>query len=275
MSCAACARGGKNNRMAEIVEGIDTHRYNGLMNYRTAWQAGVRFVLSRCGGGYINTGRPFTDNQWENNANNALPVIPCFGAWWYLTGMADMITAQANWCADLLIPRKLELTLGFWLDCEEWQAGITAAQNRDMVLRFIDIFEARAQLPVRGIYTRQSIWDPFVASHARWGTFDLWGARYNSALAGPWADGRYKFRDWQEWRFWQDSADGNGLGQFYGAPPPPEADYDMDHDRWYSSLESLYAYAKLQPPVSWAASVDAWARRQQADPYTGPGPEVI
>ncbi len=258
--------------MVETVEGIDNHRYNGLMNYRITRQAGAAFVLSRCGGGYIDTGQPFTDNQWLNNVANAPPVIPCFGAWWYLTGMASTIVAQAKHCADLLIPHKVKLTLGFWLDCEEWEPGNTAAQNRDMTLEFIDTFQARAQIPVRGIYTRQSIWDPFVAVHARWKTFDLWGARYNTTLSGPWSDGRYKFRDWNEWRFFQDSADGNGLGQFYGAPPPPAADYDMDHDRWYSGLESLYVYAGLQPPASWAVSIDAWARTLG---YQGPGPEGI
>jgi hypothetical protein len=48
----------------------------------------------------------------------------------------------------------------------------------------------------------------------------------------PLSDGRYPFRDWHTWRFWQYSADGNGLGQTY-VTPLPGADYDMDLDRWY------------------------------------------
>ena len=244
-----------------MIIGIDTHRYNGLMDYRKSYQASARFVLARNGGGYINTGAPFTDNQWINNCNNAPPVIPCFGAWWYMTGLQSTIIAQANHCADLIIPQKEKLTLGFWLDCEEWKPGYSAAQNRDMTLLFIDTFEVRADFPVRGIYTRQSVWDSFVASNSRWVGLDLWAARYNTTLTGPWSDGRFIFRDWQVWRFWQDSADGNGLGQEFGAPAPPDADYDMDMDRWYSSLEALYVYAGIaEPPLTYEQKVDRlWA----------------
>jgi GH25 family lysozyme M1 (1,4-beta-N-acetylmuramidase) len=243
--------------MSDWIVGIDTHRYNGLMNYRTSYQAGARFVSARCGGGYTNTGQPFTDNQWNSNSVNAPPVFPWFGAWWYMAGYAATIVAQANWCADLLLLHKPKLKLGFWLDCEHWPLGMAQSANRDMVLRFIDTFETRAQMPVRGIYTGQAFWDAYVAPHSRWATLDLWPARYNSTLTGPWSDGRYKFRDWCEWRFWQFSADGNGLGQEFGAPPPPDADYDIDLDRWYSSLDSLYVYAGLQAaPLTYEQKVD-------------------
>jgi len=244
-----------------MIIGIDTHKYNGLMDYRKSYQAEARFVLSKCGGGYTNTGLPYTDNQWINNVTNAPPIIPCFGSWWYLTGISSSIVSQANYCADLIIPHKSKLTLGFWLDCEEWLAGYTSYNNRDMVLRFIDTFEAKAQFPVKGIYNRQSFWDSFVAPHSKWQTLDLWSARYNPSLTGPWGDGRYIYRDWQTWKFWQDSADGNGLGIEFGAPPPPEADYDIDHDRWYSSLDSLYIYAGLiSPPLTYEQKVDKlWA----------------
>lgn len=243
--------------MTDFVEGLDTHTYNGLMNYRTAYGAGARFVLSRCGGGYQDTGQPFIDRQWANNVTNAPPIIQPFGAWWYLAGFPSTVVSQAQTCADLLIPYKEVLKLDFWLDCEHWPLGYAQAQNRDTVLRFIDTFENRACIDVRGIYTRQSVWDAFVAPHTRWATLDLWAARFNSALTGPWSDGRFKFRDWQTWKFWQDSADGNGLGQKFGAPPPPEADPDIDHDRWYGSYDDLLVYAGLQnAPLTYEQKVD-------------------
>ena len=234
--------------MTDWVIGIDTHRYSGLMNYQTAYTAGARFVLARCGGGYTDTGLPFTDSQWSNNVVNAPPIIPCFGAWWYMTGVYSSIRAQATHCAGLLIPYKDKLPLGFWLDCERWLPGKTAAENRDMVLLFINTFESLAGLPVRGIYTRQSVWDAYVAPHARLSALDLWAARYNPTLSSPWGDGRFKFRDWNIYKFWQFTADGNGLGQTYGAPPPPAADADMDMDRWFSDLKSLYLYGNLILP---------------------------
>lgn len=230
------------------TEGIDVHRYSGLMDYYKSYLASARFVLSRCGGAYQNTHQPFEDNQWQDNAVNAPIVFPCFGAWWYFVGDRLTATQQADFCAELVIPHKAKLTLGFWLDCEYWLAGKTSAYSCNAILQFIDRFEERAGIPVRGIYTRQSIWDPFVAAHARWATLDLWAARYNSTLYGPWADNRFCFRDWLEWRFWQFDADGNGQGQNYGAPPPPAADPDIDLDRWCGTLDGLYKYAGLQPP---------------------------
>lgn len=239
------------------VAGIDTHKYSGLMNYQTARQNGVDFVLAKNGGGYTDTGGPYTDNQWLNNITNAPPVIAPFGAWWYLSGFASTVVAQANWCADLIIPQKQKINLGFWLDCEHWPMGMAPSANRDLVLRFIDVFEERATIPVRGIYTRQSIWDSYVAPHARWGTLDLWPARYSSSLTSPWSDNYYRFRDWQTWRFWQYSADGNYQGQHYGSPPPPAADYDMDLDRWALTLDDLYDYADLgDAPLSYTQKVD-------------------
>ncbi len=246
--------------MSDWVIGLDTHRYNGPVNYRIARQAGAQFVLSRCGGGYQNTGQPFVDDQWGYNASSAPPIIPCFGAWWYLSGHSGTIYAQASKAAELVIPYKEKLTLGFWLDCEWWLAGVSASENRDMTLRFIDTFEARANMPVRGIYTRQTIWDPYVAPHERWSRLDLWAGRYNSMITGPWADGRYHFRDWPTWKFWQYSADGNGQASRYGVTVPP-ADPDIDLDRWVGSLDSLRIYAGLQEaPLTYEDKVDIlWA----------------
>lgn len=241
--------------MTDIVQGIDTHTYNHLMNYRTTYSAGGRFVLSRCGGGYKDTGQPFTDGQWLNNVTNAPPIIQPFGAWWYLSGIAATVVAQARYCADLIIPHKSVLKLGFWLDCEWWLAGNSTGTNRDIVLSFINEFETKAQFPVRGIYTRQTVWDPYVAPYSKWALLDLWAARFNSTLIGPWSDGRFVFRDWQTWKFWQDSADGNGLGATFGAPP--DADPDIDHDRWFSSLDELYIYAGLKDrPLTYEEKVD-------------------
>ena len=39
--------------------------------------------------------------------------------------------------------------------------------------------------------------------------------------------------------------------------PQAEADYDMDHDRWYSSLDKLYEYAGLQEvPLTYEEKLD-------------------
>lgn len=233
-----------------FIEGIDTHRYNGEVDYEIARNAGAKFVLSRCGGAYLNTYQPFADIQWLYNVNNVSFWIPCFGVWWYFVGSKETAVTQAQFCADLIKPYLKNLTMGFWLDCEKWLVGKTAKYNRDAVLLFVDEFQDCSGIPVRGIYTRQSIWDWYVAETERWYDFHLWASRFNCNLTSPWSDGRYKFRDWGTWKIWQDSADGNCLGSKFGAPPPPAADADMDHDLWYGTIEQLYEYCGLLAPLS-------------------------
>ena len=59
------------------------------------------------------------------------------------------------------------------------------------------------------IYSSAQWFDQFIAP-GKWNVFDLWIARYPMLdtkwlpyIAGPWADGSYKPRDWSTWRLWQ------------------------------------------------------------------------
>jgi len=71
-------------------------------------------------------------------------------------------------------------------------------------------------------YTRESWWDWYVNPWTGWSKYKLWAARYdyysNPSLTSPWSDGRYKFRDYDNWLLWQAYADKppNNQGSRYG-----------------------------------------------------------
>jgi hypothetical protein len=61
----------------------------------------------------------------------------------------------------------------------------------------------------------------------------LWCARYKPSLTSPWSDGRFKCYPWandfnEGWEYWQYLADGNGLGDEYGAESD---DIDLNYKR--------------------------------------------
>jgi hypothetical protein len=94
-----------------------------------------------------------------------------------------------------------------------------------------------------------------------WKNLDLWAARWvedyeNTALTSPWSDSKYKFRDWNSWKFWQISADNNGLGKMFGSI---DGDADMDLNWFNGTLTELYKYANIsyEPEV---VSLEEWAR---------------
>ncbi len=66
------------------------------------------------------------------------------------------------------------------------------------------------------IYTSMGWFDYHVAPK-HWDAFDLWAARYPElvdglpTISGPWADGKYKFRDWNACRLWQYGTPAIGL----------------------------------------------------------------
>jgi len=76
----------------------------------------------------------------------------------------------------------------------------------------------------------------------------LWAARYNELLDGPWSDGKFKFRDWDYWHFWQYSK-------------TAKFDFDeslsSDADYFNGTLEDLLVYC------------------EQPDTEPEPDPEII
>lgn len=104
-------------------------------------------------------------------------------------------------------------------------------------------------------YTRQSWWDYYVWPWSGWKQYSLFAARYdnyqNPYLTSPWSDGKYKFRDYDDWLLWQAYADHppNNQGSRYGVDSK-----SVDMDVYNGSKEDLLAYLNMgeipEPPLT-------------------------
>ena len=92
-------------------------------------------------------------------------------------------------------------------------------------------------------YTRQSWWDWYVNPWNGWSKYKLFAARYddifNPYLTSPWSDGRYKFRDYDNYFMWQAYADhpSNKQGERYGVDST-----NVDMDIFNGTEEELKVY---------------------------------
>lgn len=206
-----------------MVEGIDVSKWQGVMSWATAAQR-AKFAFVRAGSINAITGEPYADYQFVNNqaAANYIPV----GWYWYWRPAQDPIV-QAKYFSDLI--RTIPWQLPPVIDVEVSE-GVDATVIADRLYTTIKRIEVELEVkPI--IYTRTSFWNIALPTRNWYQEYNLWIARYRSNLLdkpdllGPWADGKFKIRDWEAWRFWQWQADGNGKGSMYGAD---SADIDLN-----------------------------------------------
>jgi lysozyme len=195
-----------------MLKGIDVSKWQGEMSWARARSAGARFAFIRAGA--ISTlGELYTDYEFSRNAEIAPDYLPV-GYYFYFRPQFDAV-AQANYFATLI--RGKRQVLPPVLDLEH---------SGDPKMHPAAITEA-AQTFIYQIYNRLDRW-PILYSRAEWlntntitiktwKVIDLWVARYKQSLTHPWGDGYCIPRDFEDWKFWQWSAGGNGKGPYYGA----------------------------------------------------------
>ena len=221
--------------IAYEVNGVDVSKWNGLMNWLIAASRGLTFAYFR--GGF---GERTKDGQVDNNRANIAPALD-WGLYWFL------YIGETSW---------RESAKGFFevwkegggrlypcLDCEYTILGLveTAAWIYSCYNLFEDLAGEESSL-----YTAPGWWNSKVGNTS-------W-ARTKKLIVAHWTTAPTPIipLDWSKydvtWWGWQHSADGNGLGVYYGAPPPPEADRDMDLDRYNGTLAAYRKEFPLPPP---------------------------
>jgi GH25 family lysozyme M1 (1,4-beta-N-acetylmuramidase) len=207
-------------KMANYPIGIDVSRWQGLMDWQKAAQAGATFAFIRAGS--HDASGPYEDYQFRNNVgpNGAPAHIPEIGFYWYFRP-AYRALAQADFLADLLNSEFFTRPYNFSLWCDIEQAD---GQSSDDVAQSVLDFCVRLEVITGikpGIYTRATFFNPYVAASPEWASYKLWIARYITGLDHPWGDADrvpyVKPRDWDTWHYWQWSADGNFRGAEFGA----------------------------------------------------------
>lgn len=216
------------------VLGIDTSRHQGKMNYEKAYQAGARFVIHRA-----TVGDYYTDDKFDENYKRAVDAGFMVQGAYMVIAPADSAGRKIssgphlNRFFDAVGDKKIN---SYVID-SELSRGQTKTYITALTSAIVNAMISMDKKPAA--YTRQSWWDYNILSLPLWGKLDLFAARYISpTLSGPWGDGRYRFRDWQTWKFWQFSADGNGRGAEFGAESK-----DIDLDYYNGDIESLFGWA--------------------------------
>lgn len=256
------------------VLGFDVSHWNGDIDFDVAYSAGIRFTLIRAGSINNITGVPYVDYRWEQNLQR---VKACskpmpFGTYWYFRPNKDPIV-QGRYYGHLV--NSCGSHLGHIANVEVNQ-NISPNQFADNLCIFRDYFERETDIEsIEIAYTRQSFWDANIAGIPLWHTLLLWAARWvtmedHTNLVSPWYDGKFKFRDWNDWMFWQFTGENNGLASRFGST---NGDPDMDLDYFNGNLEQLYAFAGLEPEpehalttLEYLNSIDVFLRDQG---YTG------
>ena len=158
-------------------------------------------------------------------------------------GYGRRITAEQQMSRFLEVVGERHPDIPWILDCE-LDRGQSKAYITDLLLECVDILKAHSpRMPI--IYSRASWWDVYVNPSVVWPQCDLWAARYASGLTGPWSDGKYKFRDWTTWKFWQWSTSG----------VVPGIDGYVDLNVFNGTVNDLGDYAGSAPPLSLSEKV--------------------
>ena len=196
--------------MSEYTLGIDVSKWQGEMDWGKADSAGAKFAFIRAGSITATGGVPYTDYQFETNARIAHDYMPV-GFYWYFRPQWDA-AAQAEYFCNLIKDKRWLLPPVLDLE-SSWGMGP------------VEITEA-AKIFITEVYVRLGFWcllysralwlNDYTVSDAIWDFVELWVARY-ADLDGPWSDGYCIPRDFDDWRFWQFSAGGNGRGPEFGA----------------------------------------------------------
>lgn len=194
--------------------GIDVSKWQGEMNWQKAAEAGARFAIIRAGSISV-TGTLYEDYQFIRNSGLAPEHIPYISYYWYFRPQFGP-NKQADYFCELVDGSFKNLRLV--LDSEN-NGGLTAKLTAEANQLFCErIFNNTGIWPK--LYTRATFFNPFVEERPLWSTLDLWIARYTSKPK-PWGNpGDYASvtpRDWDDWVFWQWSADANGRGTEFGA----------------------------------------------------------
>ena len=221
------------------AHGTDVSRYQHPENYALGKSRGLSFAVHRG-----TVGNYYTDAA-------LLPAFNGYKAQGLLSSVY-LVTAPRNYDGGQRISAQAHLErffnavatitpdMSFVVDAE-----LARGETKDYITQLIKdvvigIYAATNKYPI--IYTRQTWWDTYVNPDPIWVLCDLWAARYNSVLTGPWSDGYCKFRDWNEWKFWQYTSHADGI--YYGFN---SLNGDLD---WFNGTEdNLYDYAHIARPV--------------------------
>lgn len=221
------------------VFGIDVSKWNGDMNFAITESRGVKFVYVRAGFGNSARDERLNANRIKLDAQPGLE----WGLYWFCyIGSTNATTAAASfyniWKEN---PGKLPPVADLETTTLD-PVGTTA-----WVWQFQQTFENLSGVQL-AYYTSPGWSNSHLVINSAWPLWNrkLWVAHWTTGIT-PILPNLWSSKG-KQCTFWQYSAGGNGLGVFYGAPPPPAATKDMDLDKYNGSLSNFNDEFGLAPP---------------------------
>lgn len=237
---------------------LDLSKWNWPMDFSITKSRGIKAVWIKQGQG------AWPDSQFDNLVQGALDAGLEVGFYHFIDPTQTTITAKyaAQLAAEMT---KGVGRLSMWMDCE--RRGDLSPYK--MLNYLIEWYETYAGITNRMIevYTRFSWFNPYVYRSNFWveNNVGLVGARYHLGLKSPWSDNRYVPLDWNfpllDFDKWQYSADGNGMGEYFGSTGAISMDLNLFKGMW-SDFEIRYNL--VAPPVDCCEEL-----RQQVQVLTG------
>jgi lysozyme len=222
-----------------MILGVDVSSWQGRMDWQVCAAAGAKFAYIRAGSCSYPSGVCFSDARLAENAGEA-PKWLKVGYYWYLRPEYDP-QHQAEYFWQLVKDQPGDLPPVVDVECRGRLTPVEAAASLRTFLERIKLLSGKRAL----IYTRALWWNENIAADPSWQEHDLWIARYCPSLNHPWGDGDCQPRDWNEWRFWQFSANGNRRGAEFGAQSS-----SIDLDYFNGEAEDLAAYCTGIKPAN-------------------------
>jgi GH25 family lysozyme M1 (1,4-beta-N-acetylmuramidase) len=219
------------------VEGVDCSKWQGTWNVQQTIDQGARY-------GFIKaTQNTFTDPKFDEYAASCAVAEFPIGCYHFADPAGRPAVEQARYFADVV---KGVGELSVVLDAE-WTGGLSATALNQWFYDFLMELGVHLGDRLKEIYTRASWWNLNVAPASWASDYGLWAARWADWLEGPWSDGKYVPRDWDDWTNWQYSSDGNGLGSLYGVDSN-SIDLNYFHGDWPVFVEH-YNLSDTPPPT--------------------------
>jgi len=228
------------------VNGVDVSNWQPFedVHYQGISEAGYKFAVMRCTvGDYYSD--PRLPAHWDGFGDYGLLRTP-----YLVVAPADSSGRQINVSQHMtrFISHFGNRTadLPWVLDCE-LDRGQPKQYITDLIGGIVETINTQlGRYPI--IYTRQTWWDTYVDPDPLWPQCPLWAARYtDNDIGGPWGDGYYRFRDWDEWHFWQWTS--------HGRIPPYTGDLDLD--RFNGGMSELldFILGDIEPPPTFQIKV--------------------
>jgi len=220
---------------------VDISTWQGPINYSKLASA-ARAVIIRAGS--ISSGdnkTVYSDYRFTKNANGLRGRIPMSFYWYFrpfrAKEQADLFSRMYN---DY--DCKLEPVIDV-----EVPTQTQPLMQKELKLMVDVITDKTGKKPI--IYTRATIWNPYVGNPFWAKDLKLWIAYYNRTATHPWEGSVSWLRPitWSDWFMWQYSADGNKRGVEFGV-----SSSDIDINRCNMTEEQWKRYIGgelISPPA--------------------------